>query len=160
MHRDEDGTIVYHVRERRQTPALGGILAWLAMVPLAVAAMLSITAVPPWPALALRFAGLWSGALLTFFAGVRRGVSFRTEGGPRPGQIVEMLLLFGLGVAALAGPVPWGLLFGLAGFVSMAILDPAAASRGELPAFFARLRPVQMILPVTSLAVLLWAALG
>ena len=42
----------------------------------------------------------------------------------------------------------------------MAVLDPLAASHGEAPRYFARLRPVQLLIPVASLAVLLWRVLA
>lgn len=44
----------------------------------------------------------------------------------------------------------------LAGYVSLAVLDPWAARQGEAPPFFARLRPAQMAIPVACLAALLW----
>ena len=61
----------------------------------------------------------------------RRGVSFRTPGGPTPAQIGTMLWLFVLGVGALA-TLPLGVARALLllGYVSLAVLDPLAARRG------------------------------
>ena len=61
-----------------------------------------------------------------------------------------------LASAALA--VPWtaaALALLLVGYLSLGVLDPWAASGGEAPPFFARRRPVQMPIPVASLAALL-----
>ena len=49
------------------------------------------------------------------------------------------------------------------GYGTMALADPVAARRHEVPAYFRRLRPVQMMVPVVSLAVLaafLWMGSG
>jgi hypothetical protein len=109
---------------------------------------------------------LWGCAILTFLAGVRRGVSFRTPGGATFAQIATMLWLFLIGLAALwafvlgggqraAGATFASLALLLVGYVSLGVLDPLAARRGEAPLFFARLRPVQMLIPLASLAALL-----
>lgn len=102
---------------------------------------------------------LWGCAILLFLAGVRRGVSFRTEGGPTPAQIATMLGLFGLGFvallsAALGFSVP-ALVLLIGGFAGVALLDPIAARRGEAPLFFGRLRPFQMPIAILSLIALL-----
>ncbi len=44
----------------------------------------------------------------------------------------------------------------LSGFVLLGIGDTRAARRGEAPRYFARLRPVQLLVPLASLSVLLW----
>ena len=73
------------------------------------------------------------------FGGVRRGVSFRTPAGPRFAQIATMLWLFMLGLTALAalpGPALPGIITPILliiGYLSVAILDPIAARRGEAP---------------------------
>ncbi len=67
-----------------------------------------------------------------------------------------MLWLFLLGVASLL--VPWRLaaaLLQIAAYASMAVLDPLAADRREAPVYFARLRPVHMLVPIGALLVLL-----
>ena len=43
----------------------------------------------------------WACAILLFLSGVRRGLSFRTEGGETLAQVATMLGLFGLGFLAL-----------------------------------------------------------
>lgn len=43
----------------------------------------------------------------------------------------------------------------LIGYLRLAILDPLAARRGEVPLFFHRLRPVQMLIPIVAVLALL-----
>jgi hypothetical protein len=109
----------------------------------------------PWPAIALAAGQGWGAALLIFLAGVRRGLSFFTQGGPRPAQIATMFWLFLLGCAALltAPIIAYPLL--VIGYGSIALLDPPAAQRGEAPAFFAQLRPPQMAVALIGLIALL-----
>lgn len=102
---------------------------------------------------------LWGCAILLFLSGVRRGVSFRTEGGETLAQIATMLGLFGLGflalVAAFVGRSSAALILLMAGFSAIGLLDPLAAKRGEVPLFMARLRPLQMPIAILSLGALL-----
>ncbi len=102
---------------------------------------------------------LWGCAILLFLSGVRRGVSFRTEGGPTLAQMATMIGLFGLGFVALVlaalGLSAAALLLLIGGFTAVAILDPIAARRGEAPLFFARLRPFQMPIAILSLIAML-----
>ncbi|WP_336488677.1 DUF3429 domain-containing protein [Methylobacterium nigriterrae] len=102
---------------------------------------------------------LWACAILLFLSGVRRGVSFRQEGGETLFQIATMLGLFCLGFAALVatwlGREPLALVLLILGYLAIAVLDPVAARRGEAPLFFARLRPLQMPLAIVSLAALM-----
>ena len=115
---------------------------------------------PEWRWLALAAGQVWASALLVFIAGVRRGLSFFTEGGPRPAQIAATLWLFAAGLTTLLAPLPWSHLVPLAGFASLAASDPPAARRGEVPAFFARLRPAQSAIACAGLAGLLAVALA
>ena len=141
---------------KTHTPAESLLLAYAAMVPL-VAAAVAVLAMPRDAGLVTRLAVDWAGALLCFFAGVNRGLSFRQPGGPALVQVGTMLWLFVVGMAAILSPWPSAsLVLELAGFASMAVLDPAAARHREAPRYFARLRPVQLLLPLGSLAVLLW----
>jgi hypothetical protein len=107
---------------------------------------------------------LWGCAILLFLSGVRRGVSFRTEGGPTLVQIATMLTLFCLGLGALLamtfGRPSWALGLLIVGFGLIAVLDPIAAGRGEAPLFFARLRPLQIPIAILSLAALLTLRIG
>jgi hypothetical protein len=102
---------------------------------------------------------LWGSAILLFLSGVRRGLSFRTEGGATLAQIATMIGLFGLGFAALVlttlDEVVAALVLLILGFGALTILDPIAARRGEAPLFFARLRPVQIPLAILGLGALL-----
>lgn len=99
---------------------------------------------------------VWSGAILCFIAGVRRGLSFDTRGGPAWAELSTVLWLFALGIGGLALAV-WspaasiGLL--LLGYASFGVARGARA--GEAPRFFSRVRPAQAALAVASLAVLL-----
>ena len=49
---------------------------------------------------------LWGAAILIFLAGVRRGLSFFTAGGPRLAQLVTMAWLFLIGLGGLLLPAP------------------------------------------------------
>ncbi|GJD28899.1 hypothetical protein PMNALOAF_0131 [Methylobacterium adhaesivum] len=102
---------------------------------------------------------LWGCAILLFLSGVRRGLSFRTEGGATLAQIATMIGLFSLGFAALVLTVLDETVAALAllilGFGALTILDPIAARRGEAPLFFARLRPAQIPLAILGLVGLL-----
>lgn len=133
-------------------PALSLVFGYGAMLPLVAAACIGWAFPAPWAAAILAAALVWAGAILAFLAGVRRGLSFRTQGGPTVSQLVGMLWLFALAVAALASP--WALLscaLLLIGYASVAVMDRVAAGTGEAPAFFAVLRPPQMLLAMASL---------
>ena len=117
-----------------------GLAAWVLAVPQAE--------VP------VALAQLWAAAILVFLAGVRRGLSFVTPGGARPIQIVTMIWLFGLGLIGLALRPPIAFPALVIGYGSVALLDPRAARRGEVPAYFARLRPPQMALALAGLIAL------
>lgn len=112
-----------------------------------------------------RLTTVWCGAILCFFAGVKRGLSFRQPGGPASARIGAMFATFLPGVLALLLPWRWvSILLPLRGDGSEAVLGPVAAERVEAPRFFERLRPVQMpvqqmpaqmIVPIASLALLI-----
>lgn len=143
------------IGEKSRIPLDGLVLGWGAMLPFPLGAAAAIALDGGEQALAVRGVILWGGALLIFLSGVRRGLSFRTEGGPRWSQLATFSWLFWAGVAALVLPpglAPWLL---LAGFLSLLVLDPVAARRGEVPLYFARLRPWQMAVPVASLILLI-----
>lgn len=101
--------------------------------------------------LAIEAARLWAAAILIFLGGVTRGLSFFTEGGPQPAQMVVMFFRFLIGLAALVLPLTTALLLLAAGWASMAFTDPPAAARGEAPRYFAQLRPPQSALAVAGL---------
>ena len=139
----------------RPVPPLSALFGYGAMIPLAASAAAVWLLPASWPAFALRLGLTWAGAILAFLAGVRRGLSFRTAGGPTAAQLLGMLGRVALAFAALALPWPaasCALL--LAGYASVAVLDPEAAQHDEAPSFFARLRPPQMLVALVSLAAL------
>lgn len=137
-----------------RTPWISLFLAYAAMVPIVAGSVAAW--VFPGDGLAAELTAAWAGGVLCFLAGVRRGLSFRQEDGPTLAQIAAMMWLFVLGVGSLLSPwlVP-ALGLQIAGFATMAVLDPVAAQRREVPRYFARLRPVQMLVPIVALAALL-----
>ncbi len=142
-----------------RTPLVSLLLAYAATVPTAAAAGAVLLAPPAWRGPALRLGSLWAGAVLCFLAGVRRGLSFRQSGGSTVSEIGSTISLFSLGAGSLV--LPRGrvsLLTLLSGFVLLGIGDTRAARRGEAPRYFARLRPVQLLVPLASLSVLLLQA--
>ena len=152
MLHDPPSVVEHRVGEPGEVPRLSLLLGYGAMLPFPVAA-LAAWAGGGWAA---GWAILWGGVLLCFLSGVRRGLSFRTVGGATAAQIAVSAWLFLAGLAALA--VPWpaaAMLLLILGFGSLIWLDPGAAWRGEVPLYFARLRPWQMAIPVASLLALL-----
>ncbi|GJD45759.1 hypothetical protein AFCDBAGC_3636 [Methylobacterium cerastii] len=160
MRDDATGrTLTAH--ESRETPWLSVVLGFGPMLPLvAGAAAAWWMRGQPLDYLVALVTILYGAAILLFLAGVRRGVSFRTEGGPTVVQIATMFGLFALGLSALVTVVMGKAIPALAllivGYAAIAVLDPIAARTGEAPLFFARLRPLQMPIAVVSLAALLW----
>ena len=139
-----------------RTPGLTLLLAYAAMLPIAAGAVTALAVDPGAFSGVERLTIGWAGAVLCFLAGLRRGLSFRQGEGATPAQLVTVLWLFLLGALALASP--WrvaSLVLLLVGYASMAVLDPAAARRREVPRYFARLRPAQMLIPIVSLLMLL-----
>ncbi|GJE15728.1 DUF3429 domain-containing protein [Methylobacterium marchantiae] len=147
------------VSEPRSVPWLGILLGYGPMLPFAIGAALAWWRRDDLGEAILYLTILWGCAILLFLSGVRRGVSFRTEGGPTFIQIATMLGLFSLGfialVAASLGQTVTSLALLIAGFTTVAILDPLAARTGEAPLFFARLRPTQIPIAILSLCALL-----
>ena len=146
--------------EPRETPWLSVVLGYGPMLPFVAGAAAAWWQRGMWDELILLATILYGAAILLFLSGVRRGVSFWTEGGPTVVQIATMFGLFCLGLGALLTVVILGnrviaLDLLIAGFVAIAILDPIAARRGEAPLFFARLRPLQIPIAVLSLVALL-----
>ena len=158
--------VEYRLTESRHPSPLSLFLGFAAMVPFAAGAVCGWLAAGAWRVGIVDATILWGCAIVTFLAGVRRGVSFRTPGGATVAQVATTLWLFLMGMAALwvfvlggtgraAGATLAALVLLLVGYTSLAILDPLAARSGEAPRFFARLRPVQMLIPIASLAALL-----
>ena len=141
-----------------RVPAPSIVLGYGPIVPIILAALATWFAPHPWSIVATSLGVLWSATILIFLAGVRRGLSFRTPGGERPVQLVTMSWFFLLGVGAVVvSTAVASLAILIVGYLSVAILDPIAARRHEVPAHFARLRPLQMGLAILSqVAMLVW----
>jgi hypothetical protein len=158
-----DDETEFRLTEHRSIPWLGIVFGYLPMAPFVAGAAGAWLTRDIVRAALLDLTILWAAAILLFLAGVRRGLSFRTPGGPRGSQIATMLGLFCLGLLALlaerGGLVILALGLELVGFAALTLLDPVAAERQEAPLFFARLRPLQMPIAVASLAALLALAL-
>ncbi len=145
------------LHETDRVPWLGLILGWGAMLPFALCsagAWLLDTQIAD---AARAAAHLWGGALLLFFSGVRRGLSFRTKGGPTMSQMLTFAGLFCIGLTVLLVPVSWGLGLITLTFAALAVADVHAAQHGEAPLYFTRLRPWQMTFATAAVA-LCWAA--
>ncbi|WP_156680529.1 DUF3429 family protein [Sphingomonas profundi] len=143
----------------RAIPESSIVLGFGPMLVLPVLAVLAWSTGGWWGAFFVGIGQLWAGVLLIFIAGVRRGLSFGMADGPRPLQLATMMWLFVLGLAGVALPWLAGFCALLIGYGSVAILDPRAAKRGEVPAHFARLRPPQMAVAILGLTGLLLRAL-
>ena len=140
----EEAAVEHRVTEPARTPVASLVLGYGATVPLILGAV-----------------GAWILPDPLFLAGVRRGLSFRTVHGPTTRQLAMMAWLFGLGLLALLAPsAPAALLLLMVGYLSLAVLDPPAADRGEVPLFFRALRPPQMTLAAGSLGIVLLAELA
>ncbi|GJD49931.1 hypothetical protein OPKNFCMD_2667 [Methylobacterium crusticola] len=142
-----------------QVPWLSVVFGFGPMLPL-LAGAAAAWALPGEPrGLVLTLTLLWACGILMFLAGVRRGLSFRTRGGPTLVQMATMLGLYGTGFCALvaveAGRPLAGTVLLLVGYGALVCLDPLAAESGEAPRHFARLRPAQIPLALLSLAALL-----
>ena len=147
------------VIERPEVPALSILFGYGPMLPFAIGAIATWRLTGVWREEAILLTVIWAATILAFLAGVRRGLSFRTEGGPASMQIVTMLVLFVLALVSLVAVVHgiafYAVIFVLIGYVAILVLDPIAARRGQAPLFFARLRPPQMMIAVLSLSALL-----
>jgi hypothetical protein len=122
-------------------------LGTAALVPVAGAAV-DVWLFRPGAGVVAALASLWSGALLVFFAGVRRGLTFSEAGGGRPLELASMLWLFAIGMAAI---LLQSALLGAVGFASVGVLDALSARKAEAPAYFKVFRPVQMTLAAAAL---------
>jgi hypothetical protein len=138
----------------------GLLLGSLAIAPLVLSALLAALA-PDIGDLALKAGIVWSGALLAFWAGVRRGLTFSEATSPRSAEIASMLWLFVLSVVTLlAAPDVLSIVAAIVGCVSVAILDVRAARHREAPGYFRMFRPAQAAVAVGALLVLLVCSFG
>jgi hypothetical protein len=113
----------------------------------------------PWSGWAIVAGWLWGSAILLFLSGVVRGLSFTAPGGPQRRQIVLMMMIFLLGLAALATPSAIAFPLLATGYLLVGVTDPVAAYQELAPAHFARLRPPQMTIAVIALIALASRAL-
>ena len=157
--------VAFTVTEPLHAPALSLILGYGATIPFiagaAGAAFINNTAIVQ---LCLDLIVLWGAAILLFLAGVRRGLSFRSPNGVTPGQIAASMWYFTAGFGSLAlwalGPNAPAMLLLLLGYASLIVFDVRAAWNLEAPPYFARLRPVQMLIPIASLGFMLILSRG
>jgi hypothetical protein len=134
----------------------GLLLGSAALAPLVLAALAAWFAPDRWVASVVTIAIVWSGALLVFFAGVRRGLTFSEIDGAALDEIVSMLWIFICGVVALLlRSALLSIPIAILGFVSVGVLDAKAARRRKAPLYFSIFRPVQIIVAVTALAIIL-----
>jgi hypothetical protein len=137
------------VAQRIQSPAALGsahrgldlCLGVAATVPLLAAAAL-VCLQPAGSSVWVRtLAVIWTSSLLTFFAGVRRGLTFSEAGGGRASELATMLCLFMIGVFGLVLVSP---AIDAAGLAVVGLLDARSGARLEAPRYFRIFRPVQM----------------
>lgn len=138
-----------------RTPPLSLLLGYGPALVVLVAGTLALARVP-W---ALTLGCLWAAAILIFLAGVVRGLSFFTDGGPRAMQVGVMMVRFVCGLAALLLPPILATPVLAIGYLSSLLYDPFAARSGAAPRYFARLRPGQMIIALLGLVLLFLASL-
>jgi hypothetical protein len=139
-----------------RTPPLELLLGYGPALVILVAGALALAGVP-W---ALTLGCLWASAILIFLAGVVRGLSFFTEGGPRLSQVAVMMVRFVCGLAALVLPAILATPVLAVGYLSSLLYDPFAARNGAAPRYFAQLRPPQMVIALLGLALLFVAAIS
>ncbi len=136
-------------------PFRSKLLGFGAVVPVLASATAAGLAPPLRTGFVPRAGIVWAGTVLAFLGGVRRGLSFRTPGGPGERQLAGMARSFGLAAAALLSARPrLSCLLLAAGFTDVAVNDPVMAEHDEAPEFFAELRPPQMALAVAGLLTL------
>jgi hypothetical protein len=94
---------------------------------------------------------IWASSLLTFFAGVRRGLTFSEAGGGRAFELATLLVVFGVGVLSLVLVSP---AMGAAGLAAVGLLDARSGARLEAPRYFRIFRPAQMTVCVIALVII------
>ncbi len=146
------------VTERPEVPWLSVVLGYGPMLPIAAAAIASWFLDGDLRTGAIQSGAIYAASILAFLGGVRRGVSFRTEGGPKVAQILTMAGLWFTALLALLciniGMQEVAIALLIVGYAAITILDPIAARAGQAPLFFARLRRPQMLIAIASLVAL------
>ena len=123
------------------------------MLPL-IAAGIGVWLLPPgWPVIAVQCAIIWGALILAFIGGVRRGFGFGRGAASTRSEVIAAVAYFTIaGVALLMPRAAMALALLAAGFALAALLDRRAAITGDAPAFFARLRPTQLLLGCAGLS--------
>lgn len=138
---------------RPDVPADGLILGYGPMLPLVVAAVSAWLLPQPWPFWAVQLGIIWGALVLAFIAGVRRGFGFGYAHASKPVEIATSIGYFTLaGLALVIGRPSAALLPLILGYVLAALLDRRAALQGDAPAYFATLRPRQLLIGAAGLA--------
>ena len=137
-----------------RTPPLELLLGYGPALVILAAGALALAGVP----FALTLGCLWAAAILIFLAGMVRGLSFFTEGGPRMTQVGVMMARFVCGLAALLLPPILATPVLAIGYLTSLIYDPIAARNGAALRYFAQLRPPQMAIALMGLVLLFVAA--
>lgn len=106
-----------------------------------------------WPVLAIQLAIIWAALLLAFIGGVRRGFGFAAPPASRTAEVASAAAYLTIALLALLVPrASIALALLAAGFALAALLDRRAARSGNAPAWFARLRPPQLLMGAAGLA--------
>ena len=150
-------TVEHRVTESRRVPALGLVLGYGAMVPFVAGAAAAWLLGHGGPAaLATDLTVLWGGAILAFLAGVRRGLSFRTEGAPPWPSSPPRSACSPWASRRWRCPAPaWHSPCSSRDTWAWPCSTRGPPGGGEAPLFFARLRPLQMLVPIAGFAALL-----
>jgi len=135
-------------RARRGLDLCLGIAATVPILAAAVAVCLQPAGSTSW---VRTLAVIWSSSLLTFFAGVRRGLTFSEVGGGRAFELATMLFIFVIGVLSLVLVSP---ALSAAGLAAVALFDAISGVRLEAPRYFKVFRPIQLGACVIALALI------
>jgi hypothetical protein len=142
---------------RPDVPADGLILGYGPMLPMVAAGAGAWLLPQPWPVWAVQLGIIWGALVLAFIAGVRRGFGFGYPQASKPVEIAASIAYFTLaGLGLVIARPSMALLVLIVGYVLAALLDRRAALRGDAPAYFATLRPRQLLIGAAGLAGL-WA---
>ena len=145
---------------RPTIPADGLLLGYGPMLPLVAAGCGTWLLPHPWPALAIRLALIWGALILAFIGGVRRGFGFARDTASKPQEIAVAVIYVAVAGLALVIPAPAiALPLLAAGYALAALMDRRAASRGDAPRYFAKLRVPQLLLGCAGLLTC-WARLA
>ncbi len=145
---------------RPDIPADGVLLGYGPMLPLVVAGIAAWVLPPPWPFWAVQLGIIWGALVLAFIAGVRRGFGFGYPRASKPVEIATSIIYFTLaGLGLVIGRPSAALMPLILGYALAALLDRRAALSGNAPAYFATLRPRQLLLGAAGLAGLCAASL-